>query len=152
MNKISEYFEANYLTRRHFELFDDELIITAKDAHFNKGIHKIKLNIINPEFSEIHSRSQGFSTGLYLLIISLIFYYGTIFGPKKDAVVCLMSLIFGLIFFLFFLKRLKIARFLNTSGVVAFDIIKRGKSQNQFEDFVAKIVNQINLSKSNNKS
>lgn len=152
LNKISEYFETNYLTKRQFGLFNDELIISVVGAKPNKGVLKIKLININPEFKIICNRSKGFYLSLFLFVISFIFYYVTVFGPKKDAAYCGVAFIFGLIFFFFFIKKIKKAQFLDTAGLESFEIIKRGKSQRQFEDFIAKIVNQIKLFQGSNKN
>src|SRR5688572_29224167 len=134
---MSTYCERTLTERRDFELHSDRLIVRVRTAFVRSGERTIVLAELNPnpERGVLRVRHNASFAGFVLALFALMVVAGNIDWRQTDFAwfsypAGLIAL--GMLFVMFYRRRIAYRLFSFKSGAVAFDVMRRGKYREDF--------------------
>ena len=126
--------------RRDFELHPDRLILRVRTAFVRTGERTIMLAELSPhpERGVLRVRHNGGLAGFALALFVLLIIAGNIDWKKSDFAWFSFPAVFislGILFVMFYRRRIEYRLFWFKSGAVAFDVMRRGRHRDDFTLF-----------------
>lgn len=145
---LSTYHEGRLEGNRHFELFDDSIVVRGENYITNEFETRVSLLTLNPHFGWIKTRSAGFwltvvvATGTMLLLSMPVMFLlrdtdYLLLGAVLAAVATLL-LTLGV-----FVPKIEFANFQNNQGIRILNIGRAGPDKARYEEFVKLVAEQI---------
>ena len=134
------YLERTLGERREFELHPDRLVVRVWTAFVRSGERTIMLSELSPhpERGILRVRHNASLAGLALALFVLMIVAGNIDWRQTDFAWFSLPAVFialGILFVLFYRRKTEYRLFSFKSGAVAFDVMRRGRHQDQFTRF-----------------
>lgn len=134
------YSERTLTDRREFELHPDRIIVRVKTAFVRSGERIIMLAELSPhpERGVLRVRHNASLAGFVLMLFVLIIVAGNIDWRQTDFAWFSLPAVFialGILFVMFYRRRVEYRLFSFKSGAVAFDVMRRGRHRDQFAHF-----------------
>jgi hypothetical protein len=147
---ISIYCERTLGERRDFELHSDHLIVRVRTAFVRSGERTIMLAELspNPERGVLRVRHNASFAGFVIALIVLMVAAGNIDWRQTDYAwfsypAGLIAV--GMLFVMFYRRRIEYRLFSFQSGAVAFDAMRRGKHRDDFGSFCEALEKAIKI-------
>lgn len=138
---VTAYCERTLVDQRTFELLPDRLIVRVKNALVRSGERTIMLKDLNPdpERGVLRARDNVSLVGFFLALFVLVVVAGYIDWRQTDSAwfsIPSVVIALGILFFLFYRRKIEYRLFSYKSGAVAFDVMQRGRHRASFAPFV----------------
>jgi hypothetical protein len=149
---LAKYREHRLEGVRTYDLYEDKIVIRGSMRVGVNFESNIKLSGVQPEIHRIWMRSQLFTLAVVVFVVGLLFVFiATQLENIRavDSLIAIASFAFpliGLVAVLLTMHKLEYVRFANNNSIVVFDLARSGPDSNNFDEFVNKIVKQIEAS------
>lgn len=150
---IATYRDANSRGQRRFELHPDCVVIRCLVPVLRRLVLKsesvVALNILRPDPIKVWLHDPLFRSAPLMLILSLPMIFFAVFVQLPNwlqamtAVVGTLSLAGSLATFAKFGAKIEYVQFQSQAGLVLLDVGRSGPDKVQFDDFVERLVFQI---------
>lgn len=140
-HSVAAYCERTLGEQRTFELLPDRLVVRVKNAFVRSGERTIMLKELNPdpERGVLRARSNVSLVGFFLALFVVLVVAGNIDWRQTDSAwfsIPTVVIALGILFFLFYRRKIEYRLFSYKSGSVAFDVMQRGRHRGDFAPFV----------------
>ena len=148
---VARYREVRIDGKRHFELFNDAIRVHGT-ATFQSDIDTtIPLADIQPRIIRLRIRHRAFWTGLWITIGGTLGFITLVAGFQLDPMGLAPGLLGcigagGVLTSLATLRKVEFARFESKAGVAVLDVARAGPDKGSYDEFVARIMEQIEAS------
>jgi hypothetical protein len=137
---MTSYCESTITERREFELHSDHLIIRIKKTFVYSSERTLKLAELSslPERGILRVRHNASFAGLVLALFVLMIVFGNIDWRRINFAwfqIPAVIIALGMLFVVFYRRRIEYRVFTFKSGAVAFDVMRRGKQSSGFAGF-----------------
>jgi hypothetical protein len=141
------YRESLWWGRRTFELLDDRVVLRIRSSGQTSDFTFL-LSSLRPDPNVHHIRPKPFVIGFLLVIIPLVLHgyslgeYGHLFPGVIGGVVGFFGFV-GLVVCAYCYRKIEFASFVNSTGIMVFDIGDSGPDRARFQAFVAETIQRI---------
>ena len=137
---MTTYCERTLSDRRDFELHPDRLIVRVRTAFVRSGERTIMIAELSPhpERGVLRVRHNASLAGFVLALFVLMIVAGNIDWRQTDFAWFSFPAVFialGILFVMFYRRRIEYRLFSFKSGAVAFDVMRRGRHRDDFAPF-----------------
>jgi hypothetical protein len=145
---IAVYTEGTFSERRCFELYRDRLIVRVRTVFVRSGERTITLSDLSPdpERGILRVRHNASLAAFVLALFVLMTVAGNIDWRQTDFAWFSFPaafVAFGILFVMFYRRRIEYRLFSFKSGAIAFDVMRRGRHRAEFVPFVDKLESAI---------
>lgn len=151
LEPIATYSETRFEGSRTFALFADRITIRGKEFLKSEYDGGIPLDTLNSNFDRMRVRSKTCIQGL--LMAAIFFMVCFVLATKLnmtfvDPILCILTMVgvAGLMLAAATARKTEYVLFKNQAGVAVLTIARAGKQTDQFDSFVATLVQQIERS------
>ncbi len=150
MESIATYSDRIVSAKRQFTLTPDAVLVSGSTISGTRFELHVPLDSLQSSRSRIFYRQSAFWAGVGLaggagfVLIILANLPGIEWWSVPVLGIIALGVL-GLAFALITGRRLEVARFITTSGVVGLDVIRAGRERDRFESFVDAVTHQIQL-------
>lgn len=148
---IATYHESTVMGRRDYLLFEDHLKVIARLIHRTHADVRFDLSRMNVNYVRLWVRPGPFTWGLFAMFLGAFTYFSaTSIDPDyqvRALEICGGIFAIGLIVSLLTFKKVEYVAFMESAAVTLWDIGKSGPDEKNFEEFINKVVTQIEKAK-----
>ena len=149
-----EYKDVSSFGKRSYALIGDEILVRAVTISGSEHEVRLALHQLDPNYESMRVRGPLFVPLVFVALIgitgvSILSSVSSLSHITYPYYACLFMGAFGLIFGALSLRRTRLVRFKNLSGVPAFDVFEAGPEKTRFDSFVAGIQDKIKERKPN---
>lgn len=144
MEPIARYSERRFEGRRDFQLFEDRVLVIAKDSMGNESESSVMLDSLVPVLSRGRARSSAFSWAVMMVFIPLgLLQSGTLdlysYWGGMAFSICVAGVLVGIVTF----RKIEWISLNSTVGILSLSIVKSGPDVASFDAFVERLLAQV---------
>jgi hypothetical protein len=149
MEPLATYSDRIVGAKRQFTLISDAVLVSGSTISGTSFELRVPLDSLQPTRSRIFYRQSAFWAGVMLaggagFVLIILTNLPGLVDWRSVPVLGIITLgILGLVLALITGRKLEVARFITTSGVVGLDIIRGGRERDRFQSFVDAVTQQI---------
>jgi hypothetical protein len=148
MTLLATYRERRLEGQRHFELFEDTIVVRGKDYFANEFETTISLRALDPALGWVRTRTAGFwiTTPLALLISIPLYCLVCTFLDNTEYL--LLGFVGAGLLAIFltlgvFIRKIEFSNFQNEQGITVLTVGRAGPDKEQYHGFVRLLTQQI---------
>lgn len=142
--EIARYREKRFDGQRDFRLFDDRIVVAAKDYLGSESENSVMLNTLVPVLGRGRGRSSGFSSGILMAAVAFgLLQSGTLdlFSHWGGLTFCVG--IGGALMSIVTARKIEWVYLSSEAGIISVSIAKCGPDKASFDAFVERLLAQV---------
>jgi hypothetical protein len=148
MSPVAHYFDKSPFGRREYDLYPESITVRYSDTLNASGESIIRLMDLNPDYHRVAQRSQFFRSGIWMMMVPWLLYWGIVELTKLDPFGVFPGFFLAMGFAGLFMvfaggRKQQSVTFQTLAGVPALTIFKEGPNKHEFDSFLKQVVDSI---------